>query len=61
MIDPRQHNYYKKLMQLVEQGRVPLARAAEVEVYHDPWCSLLRGGCCNCDPEIKLPPLPEQN
>jgi hypothetical protein len=61
MTDPLQHNYYKKLLQLVEQGKVLPGRVMEVDVYHDDWCRIYCGGYCNCDPEIELPPPPEQN
>jgi hypothetical protein len=50
----RQRNYCKKQMRLVEQGKLPAGRLAEVDVYHDDWCRIHRGGSCNCDPEIKL-------
>ena len=61
MTDPRKHNYYKKLMKLVAQGRVPRGRLSDVDIYHDSWCRIYRGGYCNCDPEVKLRPPPEQN
>jgi len=22
--------------------------------YHDDWCNIYKGGCCNCTPDIKL-------
>jgi hypothetical protein len=61
MTDPRKHNYYRKLMELCEQGKVPPGRLTDVEVCHDDWCPIHQGGYCDCDPEIKLRPLPEQN
>ena len=60
-IDPRKRNYYRKLLDLVEQGKVPVGRVREVDVCHDDWCRIYRGGYCNCDPEIRLRPLPEEN
>lgn len=45
-------------MELVEQGQVPLGRISDVNVYHDTWCRIYQGGYCNCEPEIKLLPLP---
>jgi hypothetical protein len=54
MLDPRKHNYYRKLLKLYEQGKVPRGRLADVDIYHDDWCRIYRGGYCNCDPEIKL-------
>jgi hypothetical protein len=61
MIDPRKHNYYKKLMELLEQGKLPPGRVTDVDICHDDWCRIYRGGYCDCDPEIKLRPPPEQN
>jgi hypothetical protein len=61
MTDPRKHNYWKKLMKLVEQEKLPLGRIQDVDIYHDDRCRIYRGGYCNCDPEIKLRPWPEQN
>jgi hypothetical protein len=29
-------------------------QVAEVTIYHDPWCPRLRGGSCQCEPEIEL-------
>jgi hypothetical protein len=61
VIDPRKHNYYKKLMKLVNRSKLPRARLSEVDVYHDDWCRIYRGGYRNCDPEIKFRPPPERN
>ena len=61
MFDPRKHNYFPKVMELIERGEVPPARVSEVDIYHDDWCRIYRGGYCNCDPEVKLRPPPEWN
>ena len=61
MYDPRKHNYYDKVMKLFREGKVPRGRLTEVDIYHDAWCGINRGGYCNCDPELKLRPPPEQN
>jgi hypothetical protein len=61
MHDPRKHNYYEKLMKLVAQGEVPPGRVSEVDIYHDDWWLIYRGGYCNCDPEVRLRPQPERN
>ena len=61
MIDPRKHNYYEKLMNLVQEGKVPRGRITEVDICHDDWCRIYQGGYCNCDPEIKPWPQPEVN
>jgi hypothetical protein len=61
MINPRQHNYYRKRMQLYQEGKVPPGRLSEVDIYRDDGCRIYQGGYCNCDPEIKLRPPPELN
>jgi hypothetical protein len=53
MLDPRQHNYFKKLMQLYAEGKLTIG-STEVDVYHDNWCGVYRGRYCDCDPEIRL-------
>jgi len=27
--------------------------AHDIDVYHDSWCAIWRGGACNCQPEVK--------
>jgi hypothetical protein len=61
MYDPRKHNYYRKLMKLVENGTIPPDRLTEADVYHDDWCRIYRGGYCNCEPEIRVRPPVEAN
>lgn len=61
MYDPREHNYYKKLMRLFEEGEFCPGRLQEVDVYHDDWCGIYRGCYCDCDPEVKLRPPAERN
>ena len=61
MIDPRKHNYHKKLMKLFAEGKVLPGSVADVEIRHDDCCRIYRGGYCNCDPEIKLRPPPERH
>ena len=61
MLDPRKHNYYEKVMKLVEEGKIPFDWIMLVDVYHDDWCRIYQGRYCNCDPEIKLRPPPEVN
>jgi hypothetical protein len=59
MIDPRKHNYYEKLMKLVEESKVPPGQVTNVDICHDDWCGIYEGGYCNCEPEIKPWPRPE--
>lgn len=61
MYDPCKHNYMKKLIQLLEEGKLPFGFCSGVDVYHDDWCRINRGGYCNCNPEIKVRPPAEWN
>ena len=47
MFDPSQHNYFKKLIELVEQGKIPFARFWMMDVYHEDGCRFYRGGYCD--------------
>jgi hypothetical protein len=52
---PTQHNYLKKLLAITEArgGLLPTpGKSADVFVSHDKWCRALKGGICNCDPQI---------
>src|SRR5262245_53940120 len=53
-MDPTSHNYYKKLILLYSQGKLPTASLAEVDICHDDWCGVHRGKYCNRDPDIKV-------
>jgi hypothetical protein len=57
-MDPAKHNYHEKLIQLHEQGQIPSGSLTEVDICHDDWCAIYKGGYCNCDPDInlRLPP-----
>jgi hypothetical protein len=60
-MDPTKHNYYKKLMALHGQGKIPTASLTEVDICHDGWCEVYKGGYCNCDPDVKLRPQSGRN
>jgi hypothetical protein len=53
-VDHKKHNYYKKLILLHEQGKIPTTALSEVDVYHDDWCGVHKGTYCNCDPTIEI-------
>jgi len=57
MYDPTKHNYYPKLMELYRNGKIAIPSLYEVDIYHDDWCRIYRGGYCNCEPEVKLRPV----
>lgn len=33
----------------------------EVKVYHDSWCSIFRGGECDCNPDVDMSSFPAKN
>jgi hypothetical protein len=51
---PAAPNYWPKLLRLY--ASVPFAVGLNhIQVLHDDWCALLRqGGCCDCDPVIRV-------
>ena len=55
------HNYYKKLLKLYEQGKLRTPNLTLLDIYHDEWCAINRGGYCNCDPDIRLRLPAERN
>ena len=61
MYDPRKHHYFEKLVKLIEENPPPRGRITDVDIYHDGWCHIYRGGYCNCEPEVKLRAPPERN
>lgn len=46
------HNYLKKLNKLLATKEVPTDTITLVNVAHDDWCGKLKGGECNCNPDI---------
>jgi hypothetical protein len=63
MKKPRKHNYMRKLLAMQARGELTVG-VSDVEVAHDDWCRIYKGGYCNCDPEIRVRkrvprPIPE--
>lgn len=57
----RHHNYVDKLRAMQARGELPAGGVADVEIAHDGWCRVYKGGYCNCDPDIRVrkrPPRP---
>jgi hypothetical protein len=54
MLDPTRHNYWPKLMKLYEEGKITPASATMIDICHDDWCRIYKGGYCDCEPEIKI-------
>lgn len=46
-----EHNYFRKVKDLVEQG-LPAGEVTHVTVLHDDWCGIFRGEACNCNPVL---------
>jgi hypothetical protein len=61
MYDPRRHNYYKDLMKFIEQNDLLPGSVTEIDIYHDDWCRIYQGAYCNCNPELRRRPSPENN
>jgi hypothetical protein len=52
---PREPNYVVKIRFLQRLGALPSSVGLhEIHVLHDGWCAHLKGGICNCSPDIKL-------
>jgi len=50
-----QHNYKKKLDQLIREGKLlhlPPGAVEMLDVNHDEWCEIYNGNFCNCHPDI---------
>ena len=53
--------YTKKMLDAL-QGRQLTPGLHVVRILHDDWCDLLAGrGPCNCDPDVRLPPMQGRN
>ena len=52
-MDPHKHNYFKKVWALYTRGELPVGFAGLFDIHHDDWCKALRGGYCDCDPEVR--------
>ncbi len=55
----RQPNYLPKLIALFDQGKAPPGTVTEAAIAHDDWCSIFRGGVCDCEPDVQLLPRSE--
>lgn len=49
---PERHNYFRKVMSLVEEKPFPVGVLSHVYIYHDDWCGIFRGEACDCDPVV---------
>jgi hypothetical protein len=54
----RHHNYVRKLLYLRRLGLIP--NGVHIgDIYHDDWCGIWDGKRCNCNPDIRLTPVPD--
>jgi hypothetical protein len=40
-------------MKLYKKRKIAAPEVTLVDIYHDPWCQIYKGGYCNCHPIIK--------
>jgi hypothetical protein len=51
----RAGNYLKKLAEARKADPPKPGEVRHVEVVHEEWCSLIKGGGpCDCDPDVKI-------
>ena len=54
-MDVTKHNYYRRLMDaLANRPDIRAAGVHNIDIRHDSWCAIYKGGYCNCDPDIDL-------
>src|SRR5262245_4975959 len=53
-VEPTEHNYMKKLIEMFNRGEMPEGRVSDAIVEHDWWCGLNRHGRCDCDPSVRV-------
>lgn len=61
MTGKRLPRYTREILRGLADKQLPRGQVVEAHVYHDDWCAIFRGGECDCDPRIELPPLAEKN
>ena len=52
--DPTRHNYYAKVVRLLESGAGSEPGLKHVHIFHDDGCSIYNGGYCDCDAVVEL-------
>ena len=52
----RQQPYGRKIEAAIRDGAIPRhsGMVGRIDVAHDDWCPKLRGGPCNCDPDLSI-------
>ena len=56
-----EHTYILKISEMIEEGKIHLdIDVASLHVSHDGWCGIYKDNYCNCEPDIKYEPQPQQ-
>jgi hypothetical protein len=50
-------NYVAQLLDRIEARPIPPGRFADVNILHDGWCEIFKGGQCNCNPIVEEPQM----
>lgn len=61
MLTRRKSPPYGKKIERVTQaalrdGRLKLGTLRHIDIFHDDWCAIFKGGECNCNPDVLLRP-----
>jgi len=58
MVTRAKPNYIRALKAAIRSGKLKTAagQVVHIDVAHDDWCAIFKGGICNCDPEVSFRP-----
>jgi Fe-S-cluster containining protein len=57
----KKHNYKNKIKELVKEDKISTTPGVYIlHIYHDEWCSFLKGGECNCNPDLIVQPIDQK-
>lgn len=54
-----QSGYRKVINHAILAGMLKPGEMGIIEVQHDDWCGIFKGGECNCNPDIIQRPMPK--
>lgn len=46
-------SYLPRLLEHAQRANLQPGTVSHVSIYHDKWCAIFKGGCCNCAPVLK--------
>lgn len=49
-----EHNYLKKIIQMVQEGKLHKGNLSLAQILHDDWCGIYKRKNCDCDCEIHI-------